>query len=166
MKRRLLVRRLVSVLVLTVVVTGVAWIGLSAGFLVGFQNRATDSLFPAAPYDKRVVVVGLDRQTVDSLHGQHYTGKREPMAQLVDQLHAAGAAVIVFDVVFQGPSPTDPAGDAAFAAAIKRAGNVVLAETADPRSTGSGPPKAKPGTAERRVRPVRRPARRASATPR
>jgi len=146
-KRRLLLRRLVSVLVLTILVTGIAWIGLSVGFLVGFQNRATDSLFPAAPYDKRVVVVGLDRQTVDEVFAGTYSGKRGPMAQLVDQLHAAGAKVIVFDVVFQGPSATDPAGDAAFAEAITRAGNVVLAETADPRTSGTGPPKAKAGTA-------------------
>ena len=141
MKRRLLLRRLLSVLVLTLLATGVAWIGLSAGFLLGFQHRATDALFPAAPYDKQVVVVGLDSATVKFLDG--YGGKRGPMAQLVNQLDAAGAAVIVFDVVFSGPSDDDPAGDAAFAEAIARSGNVVLAETAEPRDTESGPPVAK-----------------------
>src|SRR5438552_8406931 len=47
-KRRLLIRRIASVVVLTVTITGLAWAGLSAGVLAGFQQRATDSLFPAA----------------------------------------------------------------------------------------------------------------------
>jgi hypothetical protein len=43
-KRRVLIRRLVSVLLLTVAVTGIAWVGLSAQVFGGFQRRATDAL--------------------------------------------------------------------------------------------------------------------------
>ena len=64
--RRLLVRRLVSVALLTLVVTGVAWVGLSSSMFAGFQRRATDALFPAAPSDPAVVVVGIDSKTINA----------------------------------------------------------------------------------------------------
>ena len=68
MKRRVLIRRLVSILLLTVVVTAVAWVGLSAEVFGGFQRRATDALFPGAPTDQHVVVVGIDRKAINGLH--------------------------------------------------------------------------------------------------
>src|SRR5690606_3770838 len=46
-------------------------------------------------------------------------------AQLVDQLKAAGAAVIAFDVLFT-EAATDPVQDRLLADALRRAGNVVL----------------------------------------
>jgi adenylate cyclase len=47
-------------------------------------------------------------------------------ARMVDRLHQAGAKAIVFDVVFSDPNPGSPEKDQALAAAIRRAGNVVL----------------------------------------
>ena len=117
MNRRVLVRRLVSILLLTVVVTGVAWIGLSAEVFGGFQRRATDALFPGAPTDKNVVVVGIDRKAINHFQDP-LPWPRPRMAELTDQLSEAGAAVIVFDVVFSQGSD-DPAGDDAFATAIR-----------------------------------------------
>ncbi len=49
-------------------------------------------------------------------------------AQLVRNLKAAGAKLIVFDVVYSESSKRDPAQDLDFAAAVKEAGNVVFAE--------------------------------------
>src|SRR5215470_7839228 len=109
MKRRLLLRRLLSVLGLTVLVTVLAWGALSASLFQGFQNRATDALFPAAPADPRVVVVGVDRESINEV-GQPLPWSRDKWARVVDVLSKDGAAVIVFDLTFQAVKP-DAASD-------------------------------------------------------
>ncbi|MEX1006573.1 MAG: adenylate/guanylate cyclase domain-containing protein [Acidimicrobiia bacterium] len=146
MKRHVLIRRLVSVLLLTVVVTGIAWAGLSAEVLGGFQRRATDALFPGAPTDKRVVVVGIDRKAIN-FFDDPLPWPRGRMADLTDRLSQAGAAVIVFDLVFSQQSD-NPAGDDAFAAAVKQAGNVVFGEGVTNAISGKNgrPPLALEGT--------------------
>ena len=131
MKRRVLIRRLVSILLLTVVITAIAWAGLSAEVFGGFQRRATDALFPGAPTDRRVVVVGVDRKSINAFH-EPLPWPRARMAELTDRLAAAGAAVIVFDFVFSTEKP----GDDQFAAAASRAGNVVFAEEITKRRPG------------------------------
>ena len=121
----MLVRRLLSVLALTVVVTGLAAIGLSNSVFAGFQRRATDSLFPAAPDSDEVVVVGFDRPTIsDPTLGNPLP--REKVAELIDNLHHLGAKTIAFDVVYQTEREDQVAGDQAIAAAIEHSGNVVL----------------------------------------
>src|SRR5829696_8340035 len=59
--------------------------------------------------------------------GLTYPLPRDKVAQLVDNLKAAGAKVIAFDVIYRSASQ-DPAKDVAMREAIDRAGNVVLAE--------------------------------------
>jgi adenylate cyclase len=126
-----LIRRLVSILLLTVVITAIAWAGLSGEVFGGFQRRATDALFPGAPTDQRVVVVGVDRKSINAFH-EPLPWPRARMADLTDRLAAAGAAVIVFDFVFSTEKP----GDDQFAAAASRAGNVVFAEEITERRPG------------------------------
>ena len=126
MNRRVLIRRLVSILLLTVVVTGIAWAGLSAEVFGGFQRRATDALFPGAPTDKHVAVVGIDRESINQFQDP-LPWPRSRMADLTDRLSEAGAAVIVFDLVFSQASESAEA-DQAFADAVQRAGNVVFGE--------------------------------------
>ena len=75
---------------LTAAVTGLAAIGLSADVFAGFQRRATDALFPAAPSDSHVVVVGFDRKTIDTLGNPL---PRDQVANLITQLKADGARV-------------------------------------------------------------------------
>ncbi|MFI5047003.1 MAG: CHASE2 domain-containing protein [Acidimicrobiia bacterium] len=144
MKRRLLLRRLVSVLVLTLGVTGLAWIGLAQGGFTGFQNRATDALFPAAVHDPRVVVVGVDRESVNEAQ-QPLPWSRDKWARIVDQLAADGAAVIAFDFTFSAVADDAPeqtrAANQDFADSIARAGNVVLGVGATKSTTpDNGPP--------------------------
>ncbi|MET0420902.1 MAG: adenylate/guanylate cyclase domain-containing protein [Acidimicrobiia bacterium] len=122
MKRHRLFRRVVSIVALTIVVTGLAAIGLNAQVFGGFQRRATDALFPAAPDDGKIAVVGFDAATIAE-EGLGYPLPRAKVAQLVDQLSAAGAQVIAFDVIYRTEQP----GDDELAAAINRAGNVILA---------------------------------------
>jgi adenylate cyclase len=141
-----LLRRLVSVLLLTVLVTAVAWVGLSAEAFGGFQRRATDALFPGAPTSRDIAVVGIDAASVKAFK-QPLPWPRARIADLTDRLAAAGAKVIVYDLVFRSASD-DPAGDAAFASSVARAGNVVLAETVDRVRPQSGdlPPLAVSGS--------------------
>ena len=73
-----------------------------------------------------VVVISLDRQSAD-----HFNLPRDPRkwprsyhARLVEKLSQEGASVIVFDLVFKDEERDDDV----FAKAIRKAGNVVLAE--------------------------------------
>ena len=135
--RRLLIRRIISITVLTLVVTGLAAIGLSADVFAGFQRRATDSLFPAAPSDPHVVVVGYDGKSIEKLGNPV---PRATVADLTNKLAAAGARVIAFDVIYR----QELAGDADFKQAIDHAGNVILATQVDVKAaSGDQPPVAR-----------------------
>ena len=71
-----------------------------------------------------ITIVGIDEASFTQL-GVRWPWPRDLHARITDHLQAAGAAVIAFDVLF--PEPADAKGDDAFASAIARAGNVVLA---------------------------------------
>jgi adenylate cyclase len=133
---------LLSVVVLTAVVTGVAWLGLSVDAFAGFQRRATDALFPGAPTDRNVAVVGIDRKSINRF-SDPLPWPRSRMAELTDRLKEDGAAVIVFDFTFTQASD-DPAGDADFAAAVARAGNVIFGDSVTKARAGENgrPPEA------------------------
>ncbi|HEX5586033.1 MAG TPA: adenylate/guanylate cyclase domain-containing protein [Acidimicrobiia bacterium] len=122
MKQRRLIRRIVSIAALTVVVTTLAAIGLNAEVFGGFQRRATDALFPSAPDDGDIAVVGFDTTTINT-EGLGNPLPRAKVAQMVDNLKAAGARVIAFDVIYRTEQP----GDDVLRDAIDRAGNVILA---------------------------------------
>jgi adenylate cyclase len=119
--------------VLTLVVTGLAAIGLSADVFAGFQRRATDSLLPAAPTDSHVVVVGYDGKSISQLGNPV---PRATVAELTNKLAAAGARVIAFDVIYR----QELAGDDAFKQAIDHAGNVIIATQVDVKSGGGDQP--------------------------
>ena len=75
------------------------------------------SMFP-------ITVVGIDEASFSEL-GLQWPWPRRLHAELVDRLAAAGAAVIVFDIVFAEASTKED--DKRLAESIRRAGNVVLA---------------------------------------
>jgi adenylate cyclase len=125
---RRVLRRVASALVVTIVVTAIAAIGLSAGAFAGFGRRASDALFPSAHTSSQVVVVGIDQRSENAV-GQQFPWPRAQDALLADQLAAAGAKVVVWDVVFSGKSKSGPADDAALEAALHRLPATVLAET-------------------------------------
>ena len=125
---RRVVRRVAGALVVTVVVTAVAAVGLAAGAFAGFQRRATDALFPSAHTSSRVVVVGIDHRSETAV-GQQYPWPRALEARLAEQLAAARAKVVVWDIVFSGPSRNGAADDAALEAALHTLPATVLAET-------------------------------------
>jgi adenylate cyclase len=85
------------------------------------QLWLSDQLFMAEPPSPNIVVVGIDDATLQS-YGKWSDWSRNLHAQAIDNLKAAGAKVIGFDIIFTDVS----SDDASMAAAITNAGNVVL----------------------------------------
>lgn len=81
-----------------------------------------------------VTVIGIDEESFAAM-GLAWPWPRKLHAQVLDALTEAGTAVVVFDVLFA--EATDPADDAAFAAAIERHGAVVLAADVAYSETGA-----------------------------
>ncbi len=73
-----------------------------------------------------LLIVGIDEASFQELR-RPWPWPRRLHAELVERLAAAGARLIVFDIIF--PDPTDPQNDQAFAQAMANAGNVILGET-------------------------------------
>jgi len=95
-----------------------------------FQNaefNTLDSRFrfrgPVEPQGS-TVVVGIDQQSYSDL-GRPFPWPREWHARLLENLHEAGARVVVFDLIFDAPG-VDPEGDRALAEAMREHGRVVL----------------------------------------
>jgi adenylate cyclase len=77
---------------------------------------------------KEAVMIYLDEVSHLKLgQPQNAVWSRALHAQLIDRLSAAGARVIVFDVVFSDPSVNGPAADEQLAKAVKDSGRVILA---------------------------------------
>jgi adenylate cyclase len=76
------------------------------------------------------VLITLDEQTADQLRQSKDIKQwsRSLHARLINRLSQRGASVIVFDVTFLEPRPTDSEGDLALATAISQAGRIVLSE--------------------------------------
>jgi len=91
----------------------------------------------SAPGESRlpIVIVGIDDASMAELK-QRWPWPRRLHARLIETLHAAGAAVIALDVIFD--HPTDPQDDAALERAVSRAGNVVLAASRFSQETAQG----------------------------
>src|SRR5712692_1934768 len=106
--------------------TAVALVSLTTPWreleLKGFDWLST--VRPPGVAGTAIVIVGIDEPSFAEL-GVQWPWPREVHARLIDSLRQAGAAVIAFDVVFSEPS--SPAADERLAAAIREAGNVVLA---------------------------------------
>jgi len=118
--------------------------GLIAGILVstfaytGLITRsfdaAQDQLYPAPPADPRITLIAIDQRSKDDLGA--YPWLNSYHAKVINYLASLHPKVILFDVVLDHLTPTDPEDPKAkpdddLAAAIKSAGNVVLVCTAD-----------------------------------
>jgi adenylate cyclase len=83
---------------------------------------------PPRPLPPEILIVGIDEASFQELR-RPWPWPRSLHARLIERLAASGARLIVFDVVFA--DPTAPGEDEALAAAIRRAGNVILAQDLD-----------------------------------
>ena len=117
------------------------------GFGLGLLYAARGHMAPP----EQVVVVSISRDSAAAV-GQPTELDRWPRslhAELVDSLVRAGAEVVAFDLFFEEPK----ADDARLAAALERAGNVVLAERVVQDTVGDST-SAVSGLIESRVLPV------------
>ncbi len=123
------------------------WVGIAAVLLAAtislsdawhsVELRIFDTLMvKTAPgkVDLPITIVGIDEASFAHIKRQ-WPWPRSLHARLLDKLTEAGVAVAAFDVVFAEPSTG--ADDQAFAAAIRRHGNVVLAADTSYRETGA-----------------------------
>ncbi|MBX9825710.1 MAG: EAL domain-containing protein [Xanthobacteraceae bacterium] len=91
------------------------------------QNALTDLRFVWFPLDASAitVLVAIDPPSIDKMGA--WPWPRERHGELIEQLTRAGASDIVLDIDFSAPS--NPVSDAAFAAALNRAGQSVVLPT-------------------------------------
>lgn len=90
------------------------------GQLVDVQTRLRGPLKPAVP----VSILMIDDRSLGEIGTIPID--RRLIAQAVRQLHADGARLVVFDMLFVERANKDPAADQALATALDEAGNVVL----------------------------------------
>jgi adenylate cyclase len=93
------------------------------------DNQALDLCYRLRPFSSppsEILIVGIDEHSFQDLK-KAWPWPRSYHAKLVRQLKAAGARLIVFDVLFAEPS--NPKDDQALADAMREAGNVILATT-------------------------------------
>ncbi|MGH7167915.1 MAG: CHASE2 domain-containing protein, partial [Nitrospiraceae bacterium] len=83
------------------------------------------ALLPSPPLDTPILLVRVDEESETTLHVRAADVPRAMYADAVKHLARAGAALIVFDIIFS--APRDPVEDEEFGLAIAEAGNVVLA---------------------------------------
>ncbi len=83
-------------------------------------------LRPVAAVPPDLLIVGIDEASFQELR-RPWPWPRRLHAELVERLAAAGARLIVFDVIFADPA--DSQDDQALAQAMANAGNVILGET-------------------------------------
>jgi adenylate cyclase len=101
----------------------------------GLENQALDFCYrlrPASSPPPEILVVGIDEHSFQDLQ-KAWPWPRSYHAKLIRHLKAAGARLIVFDVLFAEPSTAQD--DQAFAEAMRDAGNVILATTIESTET-------------------------------
>jgi EAL domain-containing protein (putative c-di-GMP-specific phosphodiesterase class I)/CHASE2 domain-containing sensor protein len=97
------------------------------GYGVGLDRVLSQIGWSARQHDAsgNLHIIEIDARSIADI--DRWPWPRQHYARLVDRLRAAGAASISFDVDFS--SPSSPAQDQAFAAALARAGNEVVLPT-------------------------------------
>lgn len=110
--------------------------------LASVQLLAADAQARTQDGSPNVVIIGIDEESL-ARHGRIQDRDRSTHAQVIDNLSAAGANVIVVDILFADVSGVSESGEAlisegdlALAKSISDAGNVILA------AAGQGTPEA------------------------
>lgn len=131
---RATIRRLVAALFIAVGTSVVALVGLAAGTFGGFQAQAEDVLQPGTTDLGTVVMVGIDRRTLDSV-GDTWPWSRQRHAELLDAIGAGNPKLVLYDVLFAD----ERVGDEALADALTRT-PTILGSALTLRPGADGPP--------------------------
>lgn len=121
--------KLLSVLLATISIIAVLFLYFSQNaFLEAFEAKTYDLRFRdvrgAIPVEPSIGIIAIDDKSIAELG--RYPWTRSQYARLLDKLKTAQAKAVMFDAFF--PEREDMVNDQAFAAAMKRSGNVVLAK--------------------------------------
>ncbi|HBO2502718.1 TPA: CHASE2 domain-containing protein [Pseudomonas aeruginosa] len=137
-----LVREWLLVSLLLLPLTAV--LSLSSG--LPLNNLLYDRLRNLAPLavDPRILVVAIDDRSLESLG--RWPWPRSVHAELLDRLAAAGARIVLLDVIFSEPS-SNPDSDRQLARSLCRAGNVLLPLLRESVPRYGEPPREIPPTA-------------------
>lgn len=131
-------RRIAALFIYSVIATALVVVFWGAGWGEEAELSSVDKRFSIRgnlpnTYYKDVRVVAIDDDTFSELNEQ-WPFPRSLHAKVIDQLKAAGAKVIVMDIVFA--EPTEVEEDNALINSIADAGNVVLAANETDPKTG------------------------------
>ena len=123
---------LLSFLLATMSIVAVLFLYFSQNaFLEAFEYKTYDLRFRdvrgAIPVEPSIGIIAIDDKSIAELG--RYPWTRSQYARLLDKLKAAQAKAVLFDAFF--PEREDMVNDQAFAAAMKRSGNAVLAQLYD-----------------------------------
>jgi CHASE2 domain-containing sensor protein/predicted Ser/Thr protein kinase len=121
-------RRVLGLLAVALLASAGGLAAHAAGLLGWLERDSVDARFSLRgeqrpPAD--VVVVGIDNDSLGQL--PRYPFSRRLHARVLENLHAAGARLIVYDIAFD--RPTTPSADLALFEAARRAAPVVFATT-------------------------------------
>lgn len=97
-RSRRLARRLLWAVAIAAVAAALTAMGLDRGAFAGFQNQATDRLFPSARASPAIVVVGMDEASIGRYGAPPWP--RSVHARLAQRLAEAEPAVVLWDVLF------------------------------------------------------------------
>jgi len=123
-----LANKLIRQLIIGAGLAALVFVAHQRGLLDTLEYKTLDLRFQIrgpVPHKLPIVIVNIDQDSFDELD-LPWPWPRTLHAELIRKLKTAGAKVIAFDVLFTEPKP-DPSEDRALAAAIREAGNVILA---------------------------------------
>lgn len=131
---RAVVHRLLAALLIAVSTSLIAFAGLATNTLGGLQVQAEDVLQPGATDFGAVVVVGIDREALDSA-GEPWPWSRQRHAELLNAIGAGQPALVLYDVLLAD----ERAGDEDMVDALRRT-PTILGTALELRARPVGPP--------------------------
>lgn len=143
----------IGLVMASMLLTAAIWLSPAAELESGAGLRLLYALRGVVPAPQDIVIVALDSASAQAFGLSDRPGRwpRGIHARLVSGLAARGAKVIGFDLLFS--QPREDADDLALSEAVRRAGNVVLAEVVS-REAIKDPDGRTLATADRRVLPL------------
>lgn len=117
---------LLPTVIIAIVTFGITTLIGNLAFFSLIELKGLDLLFTlrgSLPASSQIVIVAIDESSMVEIK-QQWPWLRSLHAQLIRQLHQAGAKVIGIDILFSEPS--DPAEDQALTDALQEVGNTVL----------------------------------------